>query len=718
MRFADLHIDGFGVYADQKLSDLPPGLTVFVGDNEAGKSTLLAFIRGLLFGFAKDSEKEGGRPALRGGRYGGNAVIERASGHRYSIARHRVKKVVGEVRVHAIDGAPPADLDVLLHPLTRDVFRHVYAFSLADLHNVKAMEADQIKGALYGAAMGVGVHDLPRLLARFDDGARALLTTGDKPLQGRLEAIEAVQGDIERHLATVDQYDGLACTLADTVHQMRRADQRLRALRSDVDRAEANRRLWGPWLEWRGLDDEAGADRDLLDLGHPIEGLREACAGFGESLRDVAALTAACETEAAAAMAAASAGTPHARVSSILTSAGAAFLLAGIVASLALFAVGQTGAAAAGGAALGVAGGVMLGLAWTRRRVEGAERGDGEPAGRETARSLESRVDALRQRVAEARAHAGEVFAALGKDLPGDERLPAAVSTLVADLEGARSRRARRAMLEEMLFTQTATGDRKALRARFASVTPEVLAETIARLRAEIAELENRLDGGDADGKTEGLRKARARLEVEMGRLGGSDALGRLRAREEVLKAELRDLALQWSRQVIARQLLDESWRRYERTAQPQVIRDAGEWLGKLTDGRYVTIMAPPSADTGGFEAVGADHGRRSVEALSGGTRELLYMSIRFGYIGHQRCVAEPMPVVMDDILVSLDPRRADNAARCIAELAGGGQVLFFTCHPSTVALFEKHVPDLTVVRIDDGVFVQAPAASKGKNRS
>ncbi|MCD6327095.1 AAA family ATPase, partial [bacterium] len=50
MRICELFLDGFGIFHDQRVSDLPPGLSVFFGENEAGKSTMLAFVRCMLFG--------------------------------------------------------------------------------------------------------------------------------------------------------------------------------------------------------------------------------------------------------------------------------------------------------------------------------------------------------------------------------------------------------------------------------------------------------------------------------------------------------------------------------------------------------------------------------------------------------------------------------------------------------------------------------------------
>ena len=50
MYIQSFHIDGFGIFADIGVEKLSPGLNIFLGENEAGKSTLHTFIRGMLFG--------------------------------------------------------------------------------------------------------------------------------------------------------------------------------------------------------------------------------------------------------------------------------------------------------------------------------------------------------------------------------------------------------------------------------------------------------------------------------------------------------------------------------------------------------------------------------------------------------------------------------------------------------------------------------------------
>ena len=86
---------------------------------------------------------------------------------------------------------------------------------------------------------------------------------------------------------------------------------------------------------------------------------------------------------------------------------------------------------------------------------------------------------------------------------------------------------------------------------------------------------------------------------------------------------------------------------------------------------------------------------------MSRGTREQLYLSLRFGLIREFGERTERLPVVVDEVLVNFDPKRAGRAARAFAKLANTNQVLVFTCHPETVALFTDVASETQVIQID-----------------
>src|SRR5215831_11624273 len=70
MKIENIHIDGFGIWNDQSWESVDPCLNVFVGPNETGKSTFMAFIRSMLFGFDRRGSVRRYEP-LNGGAHGG-----------------------------------------------------------------------------------------------------------------------------------------------------------------------------------------------------------------------------------------------------------------------------------------------------------------------------------------------------------------------------------------------------------------------------------------------------------------------------------------------------------------------------------------------------------------------------------------------------------------------------------------------------------------------
>ena len=80
MRIRSFHIDGFGIHRDFRLDELSPGLTVFYGPNEAGKSTLLAFLRGVLFGYPDGRSSEPKYAEVGGGVHGGRVTLSGPDG--------------------------------------------------------------------------------------------------------------------------------------------------------------------------------------------------------------------------------------------------------------------------------------------------------------------------------------------------------------------------------------------------------------------------------------------------------------------------------------------------------------------------------------------------------------------------------------------------------------------------------------------------------------
>jgi len=76
MRIQRMYLNGFGIHRDRTFDlDMDAQATVFYGRNEAGKSTLMGFVRSMLFGFPRRSNKLERYEPLSGGVHGGALTI-------------------------------------------------------------------------------------------------------------------------------------------------------------------------------------------------------------------------------------------------------------------------------------------------------------------------------------------------------------------------------------------------------------------------------------------------------------------------------------------------------------------------------------------------------------------------------------------------------------------------------------------------------------------
>jgi uncharacterized protein YhaN len=234
----------------------------------------------------------------------------------------------------------------------------------------------------------------------------------------------------------------------------------------------------------------------------------------------------------------------------------------------------------------------------------------------------------------------------------------------------------------------------------------EALKLQIEERRAELQRLEEERDA---------LQRECGRLRGERQRLADSDTLFALRAREEQLRARLRALALEWSETALAAHLLRLAKARFEEEHQPAVLRHATGFLQALTGGRHQRVIAPPGKRL--IEVVAAGGQRRSPAELSRGTAEQLCLALRFGFIRNHAAYGESLPVVMDDVLVNFDPERAARAADAILQLAERNQVLFFSCHPESIALLRSRSPEVPLFTIAAGGIAPTKTGVCGNSR-
>jgi uncharacterized protein YhaN len=202
MHICGLHIDGFGIFRDCRLEDLPKGLVLVVGQNESGKTTLMEFIRTVLFGFRPRAENP--YPPLRGGAHGGRIELGSRDGRRFLVERRGKKATISE------NGGPPREQEpasLLLGNIDRQTFERVFAIGLSDLQKLDVLSNDAFRGQLLSAGVGLGTLSLPQVRKTLDAELDKLLKSRANQEIGKLKLkLEQIEVQLRTQRAMAADY--------------------------------------------------------------------------------------------------------------------------------------------------------------------------------------------------------------------------------------------------------------------------------------------------------------------------------------------------------------------------------------------------------------------------------------------------------------------------------------------------------------------------------
>jgi uncharacterized protein YhaN len=209
---------------------------------------------------------------------------------------------------------------------------------------------------------------------------------------------------------------------------------------------------------------------------------------------------------------------------------------------------------------------------------------------------------------------------------------------------------------------------------------PVDLEQHSKRLAAEMYSTESRMRS---------LHEDRGRLEQERSALVADRRLSLRLADLDMVEQQVSQAIERWRVLTVAEQTLDSVRRSYETDRQPEALKDASTYLERLTAGRYVRVWAPLGEHA--LRVDDNDGNALAVEVLSRGTREQLFLSLRLALVGVYARRGIDLPLVLDDVLVNFDAKRARAAAEVLREFSDEGhQVLLFTCHEHLWRMFRQ----------------------------
>ncbi|GJL77168.1 MAG: hypothetical protein NPINA01_01570 [Nitrospinaceae bacterium] len=808
MQISEIHIDGFGVFSNKKVSGLTSGLNVFHGENEAGKTTLIEFVRRMLFEVNKRSKGFNTYPPLSGGRHGGRLKGQLASGEPFLISRNFSGK--DDVTVSAANGElrGQSALDVILDHASINIFQNIFAFTLDELQNMDSLKDGGISNQIYGAELGLGRVSLKQVEGSISKRADAIFSPRGKKTQVNvlLQEIKKLEQDIRSIQDQAKNYDQLMGQLEHCEEQQNARQTQIEAVESVIRLLENRKELLKAIDEEEACLNELNIENESLPVNHDLLALeadiiflQQSTQAVQSSLEDqgnVQREKTILENKVQTDLRETGISWSEERVTSFQFNRSKGDQIKSFLRTfedlrqelkLAEDRLKQHQEKKAEELSQGssipawlkfIAGALsFLGLAsaaWSLielnipllaagilflffggfifwKAVKGKKGFIKEDL---LAKTLEEKLDqaqlAINRKNLEWRSWL--------KEIAFDETLePLSAQDMVNNLKEIQGEISRKAELEARIremekfreeithridkikpsipekpwqdhvptnikiisdsFNQMKDTQQrkqqieKQMRQQFFKIEKlqnqvKATEDSLARIneqRTAVDSLEAFSGNQNFEGKTslqEDLDRSTRQLkelDEEKNRLHETigetrTKLKQLTSNEELLvhqetleakKQILNECAEEWAHRKIALFMLDAAKNQYEKTRQPGVLKAAEKIFSGITQGKYPRIVKPIGEDEILIENKAGD--RKKATEMSRGTREQLYLAMRLGLIEEYESRSEPLPIIMDDVLVNFDDLRKIRVIEMLNKFAQSRQIIVLTCHKASL---------------------------------
>jgi len=188
---------------------------------------------------------------------------------------------------------------------------------------------------------------------------------------------------------------------------------------------------------------------------------------------------------------------------------------------------------------------------------------------------------------------------------------------------------------------------------------------------------------------------------TELSKMDGSALAADIAEETQMLLGRLENDIEKYARLHIAAAVLSQAIERYREKNQAPILQRANSLFAQMTCGSFEEVRVEFD-DNGQPVLVGVRPGGKEivgVEGMSDGTADQLYLVLRLAGLEEYLERNEPIPFIVDDILIKFDDDRASAALKALAQLSTRTQVIFFTHHRHLVELAEKNIDPSVLIK-------------------
>ena len=241
------------------------------------------------------------------------------------------------------------------------------------------------------------------------------------------------------------------------------------------------------------------------------------------------------------------------------------------------------------------------------------------------------------------------------------------------------------AELQRQLFELSETSDLADFILQVEQTDASDIAWQISDTQAKLGEIETQRDQNSE-------RVGRLKLELES--MDGNAAAAQ--AQEDIVEsvATMQHHAQQYISLRLAAAILGRVMDQYRQANQSGVLARVSQLFSELTLDSFSGVQVELQ-ENGNLEVMGVRAKGQALVPTSGmseGTCDQLYLAFRVALLETYLERNAPVPLLVDDLLITFDDRRSVAALRVLAHLSQRTQVIFFTHHQRLIELARQHL--------------------------
>ncbi|HAO6522341.1 TPA: AAA family ATPase [Listeria monocytogenes] len=258
MRITSIDIIGYGKWSDAHFNNIA-NFQVFYGENEAGKSTIMAFIHSILFGFPTKQQSIPRMEPKNGGPYGGRLTLEDTPLGKVIIERLK-GKATGDVRIYYGDGQTAGEekLPEIIGEIDRNTYEAIFSFDIHGLQNIHQWKKKEFERYL----LATGTTGSDALLKAAEALQKKLDSlykpSGRNPLiNQQLKKVKEAQQAFQNAKKQNAQYEQLINEKEQAIVRQTELQKEKTTMRVELDALATLADLWPLYQEWKALSNKA-----------------------------------------------------------------------------------------------------------------------------------------------------------------------------------------------------------------------------------------------------------------------------------------------------------------------------------------------------------------------------------------------------------------------------------------------------------------------------